>query len=141
MTTPFTTTPHDPAAEDLQRQREAIAALGHELRLLVDATVRTATSPDTLNRLSDDVRALTGQLTGPRRQPSDLPEVDEFPGGVRMFSPVTGPGSPLAPPMQVRAVHGDVMGQCLLESIPRTTPKPRRRREGDFTRHLPTTWQ
>ncbi|MFD7257998.1 hypothetical protein [Streptomyces sp. NPDC059874] len=26
------TTPHDPAAGDLERQREAIAALGHELR-------------------------------------------------------------------------------------------------------------
>lgn len=117
MTSPLTTpstTPHDPASQDLERQREAIAALGHELRLLVDATVRTTVSPETLHSLADGVRALTGQLTGPRRQPADLPEVDEFPGGVRMYSPVTGAGSPLAPPMRVTPVDGGVTGRCLL---------------------------
>ncbi|MFF8392045.1 PaaI family thioesterase [Streptomyces sp. NPDC016172] len=117
MNSPFTapsTIPHDPAAEDLEHQREAIAALGHQLRLLVDATVRTAASPATLDRLAGGVRALTEQLTGHRRQPADIPEVDEFPGGIRMYSPVTGPGSPLAPPMRVTPMDGGVMGRCLL---------------------------
>ena len=107
-------TPQDPTVDNLERQREAIAALGHELRLLVDATVRAAASPETLNLLADGVRALTGQLTGRRRQPADVPEVDEFPGGVRMYSPVTGAGSPIAPPMRVTPVDGGVMGRCLL---------------------------
>jgi hypothetical protein len=40
--------------------------------------------------------------------------MDEFPGGVRMYSPVTGPGSPLAPPMRVTPMDGGVMGRCLL---------------------------
>ncbi|MFF2519428.1 hypothetical protein [Streptomyces sp. NPDC058086] len=56
MTSPLTTpstTPHDPAGKDLARQREAIATLGHELRLLVDATVRTTASPETLHRMAD----------------------------------------------------------------------------------------
>lgn len=117
MNSPLTapsTTPHDPASHDLERQREAIAALGHELRLLVDATVRTTASPETLNRLAGDVHALTGQLTGHRRQPADIPEVDEFPGGPRMYSPVTGTGSPLAPPMRVTPVDGGVTGHCVL---------------------------
>ncbi|MEU5677072.1 MULTISPECIES: PaaI family thioesterase [Streptomyces] len=117
MTSPLTAssaTPHHSAAEGLQRRRDAIGALGHELRLLVDATVRTAASPDTLHRLADDVRALTVQLTGPRRQPGDIPEVDEFPGGVRIYSPVTGPGSPLAPPLRVTPADNGVAGTCTL---------------------------
>ncbi|MGR6974923.1 PaaI family thioesterase [Streptomyces cynarae] len=82
--------------------------------MLVDATVRTAASPETLDRVADGVRALTGQLTGRRRSPADIPEVDEFPGGVRMYSPVTGAGSPLAPPMGVTPVDGGVVGRCVL---------------------------
>ncbi|WP_438290626.1 hypothetical protein [Streptomyces sp. HUAS TT7] len=97
-----------------QRGGEAIAALGHELRHLVDASVCTAAFPDALNRLADDVRALTRQLTGPRRRPSDIPEVDEFPSGVRMYSPVTGLGSPLAPPMRVTHTDDGVTGRCHL---------------------------
>ncbi|MFD0371180.1 PaaI family thioesterase [Streptomyces sp. NPDC059071] len=117
MTSPLTapnTTPHDPAAEDLQRRREAIGALGHELRLLVDATVRTTASPETLNRLAEDIRTLTGTFTGPRRAPADIPAVDEFPGGTRMYSPVTGPGSPLAPPLHVTPAGDGVAGTCTL---------------------------
>jgi hypothetical protein len=113
MNSPLTT-PQAPAAEDLEYQRKAIAALGHELRLLVDATVRTAASQQTLDRVANGVRALTGQLTGHRRSPADIPEVDEFPGGVRMYSPVTGPGSPIAPPMLVTPMDGSVTGRCLL---------------------------
>ncbi|MEV5614079.1 PaaI family thioesterase [Streptomyces sp. NPDC052225] len=117
MNAPRTTTsspPRSPAPEDLQHQREAIAALGHELRLLVDATVCTTAAVETLHRPADDVRALTGQLTGRRRQPTDIPAVDEFPGGVRMYSPVTGAGSPLAPPMRVTPVDGGAEGRCVL---------------------------
>ncbi|MFD3580935.1 PaaI family thioesterase [Streptomyces sp. NPDC058683] len=117
MNAPLTTTPHDPAAEGgLEGQREAIATLGHELRLLVDATVRTAASPETQHHLADadGVRALTGQLTGRRRSPKEIAEVDEFPDGARMYSPVTGAGSPLAPPMHVTPVDGGVIGRCLL---------------------------
>ncbi|MFI9080928.1 PaaI family thioesterase [Streptomyces sioyaensis] len=64
--------------------------------------------------MADGVRDLTGQLTGHRRQPADIPEVDEFPGGVRMYSPVTGTGSPLAPPMLVTPAEDGLAGQCLL---------------------------
>ncbi|NUP16708.1 MAG: PaaI family thioesterase [Streptomyces sp.] len=108
-------TEHPPTtAEELDRQRAAIAALGHELRALVDATVRTAAPAEALHRMTDEVRRLTGRLTGRRRLRAEIPAVDEFPGGVRMYSPVTGPGSALAPPMRVTPDGAGVVGHCTL---------------------------
>ncbi|MDX3374710.1 PaaI family thioesterase [Streptomyces sp. ME02-6991-2A] len=108
------TTPRTPRSRDLARQREAITALGHELRMLLDATVRTAASPKTLEDMAAGVRSLTGQLTGHRRSVSEIPEVDEFPGGLRMYSPATGPGSPIAPPMRVTPTQDGVTGHLRL---------------------------
>lgn len=108
------TTPEQPDNEGLQQRRTAIAALGHELRALVDATVRTAAEPDTLHRLAEDVHSLAAQLTGHRRARAEIPAVDEFPGGVRMYSPVTGAGSPLAPPLRVTRLDGGAAGTCVL---------------------------
>ncbi|MGW1787188.1 PaaI family thioesterase [Streptomyces sp. NPDC002143] len=108
------TAPERPVKEEPELERAAIAALGHELRSLVDATVRTAASPDTLHRVADGVRTLTRQLTGRRRARAEIPSVDEFPGGVRMYSPVTGAGSPLAPPVHVTPADGGVAGTCVL---------------------------
>lgn len=116
MNAPTTEThvPARPTEEELTHQRAAIAVLGDELRALVDATVRTAASPETLHRMADDVRRLTGRLTGRRRAPAEIPAVDEFPGGVRMYSPVTGAGSPLAPPLRVTPEEDGVVGRCTL---------------------------
>ncbi|MGW0460241.1 PaaI family thioesterase [Streptomyces tendae] len=120
MTSPL---PHHSAAgtaaqrqeeEELHRQRAAIAALGHELRALVDAAVRTAATPSTLHRVASGAQRLTAQLTGRRRARAEVPEVDEFPGGVRMYSPVTGAGSPLAPPLHVTRIDRGAMGTCIL---------------------------
>ncbi|MFF2130698.1 PaaI family thioesterase [Streptomyces olivochromogenes] len=106
--------PERPTGEELDHQRAAIAALGHELRALVDATVRTAASTEVLHRVTDGVRRLTGQVTGRRRVRAEIPAVDQFPGGGRMYSPVTGAGSPLAPPMEVTPDSGGVVGRCAL---------------------------
>ncbi|GAA4058739.1 PaaI family thioesterase [Streptomyces shaanxiensis] len=108
------TEPSSTTTEDLGHQRAAIAALGHELRALVDATVRTAAPAEALHRMTDEVRRLTGRLTGRRRLRAEIPAVDVFPGGVRMYSPVTGPGSPLAPPMRVTPDGDGVVGHCTL---------------------------
>ncbi|MFC9913236.1 PaaI family thioesterase [Streptomyces sp. NPDC127197] len=101
-------------AEDLEYQKAAITRLGHELRALVEATVRTAASPDTLHRVADGVRHVTGQLTGRRRARAEIPDVDEFPAGARMYSPVTGAGSPLAPPVHVTPTSDGLIGHCTL---------------------------
>ncbi|MFE6092921.1 PaaI family thioesterase [Streptomyces massasporeus] len=108
------TTPGQPDEEGVHRQRAAIAALGHEVRTLVDATVRTTAAPDALLRVAEGVRGLAAQLTGRRRVRAEIPGVDEFPGGVRMYSPVTGSGSPLAPPLKVTRLDGGVAGTCVL---------------------------
>ncbi|WP_246113820.1 hypothetical protein [Streptomyces montanus] len=81
MHTPLTEPPAGAGAESLEHQKAAITRLGHELRALVEATVRTAASPDTLHRVADGVRHVTGQLTGRRRTRAEIPEVDGFPGG------------------------------------------------------------
>ncbi|MFI1206922.1 PaaI family thioesterase [Streptomyces sp. NPDC020802] len=108
------TAPERQDEEQLHQRRTAIAALGHELRALVDATVRTTAAPSTLHRVADGVHRLTTQLTGRRRAPAEVPEVDEFPGGVRMYSPVTGTGSPLAPPLRVTRLDRGATGTCVL---------------------------
>lgn len=95
--TPTDSTRATDEEEELEHQKAAISRLGHELRVLVEATVRTAASPDTLHRVADGVRHVTGQLTGRRRSRAAISEVDEFPAGARMYSPVTGAGSPQAP--------------------------------------------
>lgn len=104
----------DRTARARERRRAAAATLGHELRTLVDTVVRTDAPPDVLHRAADAVRRLTGQLAGRRRARGEIPTTDEFPGGVRMYSPVTGSGSPLAPPLRVTPVEGGLSGTCAL---------------------------
>ncbi|MFD7403352.1 PaaI family thioesterase [Streptomyces sp. NPDC059866] len=108
------TGPSATADEELEHQKAAITRLGHELRGLVEATVRTAASPETLHRVADGVRTITGQLTGRRRARAEIPEVDEFPAGTRIYSPVTGAGSPLAPPVKVTPTADGLTGECTL---------------------------
>ncbi|WP_180687711.1 PaaI family thioesterase [Streptomyces gossypiisoli] len=114
MYTSLTDPPARATAEDLDHQKAAIIRLGHELRALVEATVRTAASPDTRHSVADAVRHVTGQLTGRRRARAEIPEVDEFPAGARMYSPVTGAGSPLAPPVHVTPTSDGLMGHSTL---------------------------
>ncbi|MFE2037639.1 PaaI family thioesterase [Streptomyces scopuliridis] len=109
LSTP-STAPEQQSQDPLDRRRAAISVLGHELRVLVDTAVRTTVAPDVLHRLAEGVRGLTGQLTGRRRTRGEIPVVDEFPGGVRMFNPVSGAGSPLAPPVRVTRTEDGVTG-------------------------------
>lgn len=106
--------PEPSTADPLEHRRAAVAALGHELRTLVEASVRTETATDTLHRLAEGVRRLTAELTGRRRARAELPSVDKVPGGPRMYNPVSGAGSPFAPPLRVTAEEGGVVGRCRL---------------------------
>jgi hypothetical protein len=122
MHTPLTDPPSNDAdprtdrvtAGELAHQTAAIIRLGGELRDLVEATVRTTDAPDTLHRVADAVRQVTSQLTERRRAPAEIPEVDEFPGGTRIYNPVSGAGSPLAPPVDVTPTPDGLMGRCTL---------------------------
>ncbi len=76
-------TNHDTAGTtgaELNLQREAIAALGDELRALVDTTVRTAAPTEALHRMRDEVRLLKGQLTGRRRTRAEIRPSTNSPG-------------------------------------------------------------
>ncbi|MDX3731011.1 PaaI family thioesterase [Streptomyces caniscabiei] len=110
--TPGAPPPHDEA--ELEHRRAATAALGRELRDLVETAVRTTAPAQVLHAVADDVRRITGRLTGRLRRRAEIPDVDEFPGGTRMFSPVTGVGSPFAPPLRVAPADGGLVGRCTL---------------------------
>jgi hypothetical protein len=114
MHTPRTDSPASAAAEELQRHRAAVTRLGDELRGLVEATVRTTASPDTLHRVADGIRHVAGQLTGRLRVRAEIPAVDEFPAGPRMYNPVSGTGSPLAPPVHITTTATGLIGHCTL---------------------------
>lgn len=52
-----------------------------------------------------------------------LTEADEFLGEVRMYSPATGPGNPLALPMTVTTIDdGVVLGHCILGTADEVSP-------------------
>ena len=84
----------------------AVVELGKAVRGLVDASVRTTVEPDELRSAAESVRAVTDRLTTSQRPASQLPALDDPIAFRRVFSPVTGVGSGIAPPLVVRR-HGD----------------------------------
>jgi acyl-coenzyme A thioesterase PaaI-like protein len=82
-------------------RRLAVGALGTALRDLVDAAVRTEVSLDELRAAAAVAEALTERLRAEARGLSEIPRVDDPETGERWYSPVYGPGNPLAPPLDV----------------------------------------
>ncbi len=94
----------------------AVADLGTALRELVEISVTTTVPPAELRAAADLVRQVTERLAVARRPVSQLPALDDVTRGRRVFSPVTGTGSALAPPLLVRRDRaGDgVVGEAVL---------------------------
>ncbi|MER5327165.1 PaaI family thioesterase [Streptosporangium roseum] len=106
---------HSSATDALHDRRAAIAALGADLRALVEAAVRTGAPDEVLLLAAKEAQRLTALLTVRPRGRAELPDVDVFPGGIRRYSPVTGAGSPLAPPMRMESgPDGSMVGTCTL---------------------------
>jgi len=99
---------------ELAAHRTAVTELGTELRALVESCVRTTASSKRLHHLAQQVRALREDLREPVRERSRIPAVDRFPQGPRMYSPASGEGSPLAPPMRVVPTQDGLQGTCTL---------------------------
>jgi uncharacterized protein (TIGR00369 family) len=76
-----------------------VGELGTALRELVDAAVRTEVSVDELAAATADARALTERLRAEGRGLHDIATVDDPEIGERWYSPVYGPGNPVAPPL------------------------------------------
>ena len=84
-------------------RREAVGELGDALRELVDAAVLTEAPLDELAAVAAAVRELAGRLRSEGRGLHGIASVDDPTTGERWYSPVYGPGNPVAPPMVAAA--------------------------------------
>ena len=92
----------------------AVTELGTALRDLVDASVLTTVPADELRAAAVDARAVTERLAAARRPATQLPVLDDPLVFRRVYNPVSGVGSALAPPVRIRRVEGGVVGEALL---------------------------
>ncbi|SDC59715.1 Acyl-coenzyme A thioesterase PaaI, contains HGG motif [Geodermatophilus telluris] len=76
-----------------------VGELGEALRDLVDAAVRTEVDDDELRAVAAAARELTARLRAHGREITEVARVDDPDTGERWYSPVYGPGSPVAPPL------------------------------------------
>jgi acyl-coenzyme A thioesterase PaaI-like protein len=83
-------------------RREAVGELGAVLRDLVDAAVRTEVPADELAAVAATARELAARLRVTGRGLHEVASVDDPDAGERWYSPVYGPGNPVAPPLEVR---------------------------------------
>jgi uncharacterized protein (TIGR00369 family) len=86
-------------ADERAVRRAAVGELGTALRELVDAAVRTEVSVDELAAATAEARALTERLRAEGRGLHDIATIDDPEIGERWYSPVYGPGNPVAPPL------------------------------------------
>ncbi|HEV2377609.1 MAG TPA: PaaI family thioesterase [Streptosporangiaceae bacterium] len=104
-------TGEDPA---LTSRRAAISELGDALRALVEAAAATEVPEVILRQVAPQVREATAALSQQTRKRADLPSSDDLLGGYRMYNPVTGRGSALAPPLDIERDGTQVTGTCTL---------------------------
>src|SRR3954464_4831732 len=88
-----------PACPVREARRAAVEQLGEALRGLVDATVRTEVPIEELAAVGEAARDLAARLRADSRGLHDVPRVDDPATGERWYSPVYGPGNPVAPPV------------------------------------------
>jgi acyl-coenzyme A thioesterase PaaI-like protein len=92
----------------------AVAELGSSMRALVEASVATTVGAGDLRAAAEDVRGVTARLAASQRPATQLPALDDPVTFRRVYNPVTGVGSPLAPPLAVRAADGGVVAEATL---------------------------
>ena len=96
--------------EERTARRDAVGALGSALRELVDVAVRTEVPIERLEAATVAAKELTALLAGDLRAVHEIASVDDPDIGERWYSPVYGPGSPVAPPM---VVEDFAEGRCV----------------------------
>jgi acyl-coenzyme A thioesterase PaaI-like protein len=100
--------PYDP---DLMA---AVSELGDALRELVDASVRTTVPAAELRAAAAEARAATARLAAGRRPPTQLPSLDDPLVFRRVYNPVSGVGSAIAPPLSIRRTEDGVVAEATL---------------------------
>jgi acyl-coenzyme A thioesterase PaaI-like protein len=105
---PADTPPYDPEL------MAAVTELGDALRELVDVSVTTTAGPAQLRAAAVRAREVTALLAAARRPAHQLPALDDPIVFRRVYSPVSGVGSALAPPLDVRREEGGVVAEAAL---------------------------
>lgn len=118
MTVPYQSFPgvgtHRDEPSTIDDRREAIAELGEALRTLIEQATATEAPPAELRRCAALLQDATAPLAPHARGRSAMPSADDLLAGVRMYNPVTGAGSALAPPLRIQLVDGGAVGTCTL---------------------------
>jgi acyl-coenzyme A thioesterase PaaI-like protein len=94
---------------DRDERRAAVAELGDALRRATEASIAEEGPIERLAEAAALADRITHLLSGHPRPLTRLPATDDLSMGVRYFSPVTGPGSPLAPPLTFGVDGDDVL--------------------------------
>jgi acyl-coenzyme A thioesterase PaaI-like protein len=92
----------------------ATTELATALREAVEASVVTTAGAAEARAAAALVREATARLTASRRPRSQLPELDDPMSGRRVFSPVSGVGNALAPPLLIRKLSDGVTAEATL---------------------------
>jgi acyl-coenzyme A thioesterase PaaI-like protein len=92
----------------------AAADLATAMRSLIETAVTSTVPAGEVRAAAELVREVTERLGVARRPVSQLPALDDVTTGRRVFNPVTGSGSPLAPPLVVRRDGDGVVGRATL---------------------------
>jgi acyl-CoA thioesterase FadM len=98
----------------LRTRREAITELGDALRDLVGQASATEVGEDVLRQVAAQVREAAVLLSRRTRMRAELARADDLLGGFRMYNPVSGSGSGLAPPLVIGMDGDRVVGTCTL---------------------------
>lgn len=104
----------EPATPEMIDRRRAITELGRALHDLVQSAVATEVETDELRRIAGAVRAVTEPLARVARSRDEFARADDILGGIRLYNPVTGSGSPIAPPLRITMDEGRVEATCTL---------------------------
>jgi acyl-coenzyme A thioesterase PaaI-like protein len=92
----------------------AVTELGTAMRELVDASVSTTVGADELRTAAGEVRKVVERLAVSRRPASQLPVLDDPLTFRRVYNPVAGVGSAIAPPLHIRRVDDGVVAHVML---------------------------
>lgn len=96
-------------------RREAVAELGQALREAIVALVATEVSDADIRAAAASAREISALLSQVSRPLKQLASIDDLQAGVRFFSPIVGPGNPMAPPLQFRALRDGIVSRTTLD--------------------------
>jgi acyl-coenzyme A thioesterase PaaI-like protein len=92
----------------------AAADLAAAMRDVIEASVTTTVPAAEVRAAADLVRQVTERLAVARRPVEQVSELDDLASGRRVFNPVNGTASPLAPPLRLRRAEDGLVGEATL---------------------------